>query len=677
MSDVKAVSLLLVDDHMENLLALEAVLSGDHYRLVRAESGEDALRCLLREEFAVIVMDVHMPGMDGFETARLIKSSERTKDTPILFISATSRESVDQFQGYSAGAIDYLVKPIVPPIFKAKITALVRMYMNNRELEERRSQLEQQKEELESVNRELLRVTYGLTTAEAKSRMIFETSIDGMFTFDGSGIIQSVNPSMERFFGYQATELVGYPAEKVLPALGEMRSYSYHMNTTNGETPKYLTGVVREMSACRSNGSIFEAEIQLGEAVINDQRTYACTVRDMTERKGTLRQLMEAKNAAESISRAKSEFLAVMSHEIRTPMNGLIGMSDLIQETAITKEQEAYAIAIRDNANRLLAVMNDILDFTSMESGLIELEDQPFSIRECLSDVTARYQEEASLKGLELIWDIEDGVPEYVMGDPHRYGQILHHLVDNAIKFTEYGGVYVLVRTRNHNQHGEDRIRLETTVQDTGDSIPETQRGRLFLPFSQRDSSMTRKHGGTGLGLAVCQTLAKAMGGGIRLSAHPGGNRFICRIAVSPFEWPAEFPRLQFANESRPHKDRAVIIIARDAYRRRLLSAFTSRLGMTAYASACPAAAYLWPNHRRASVAIIDGYKDDESEVVRQWSAEGVKTLWICMPGITEAQGAQLDGCRTWEGPLTFAGLSEVMSEWYSDEKVQTRSRRL
>jgi PAS domain S-box-containing protein len=413
--------------------------------------------------------------------------------------------------------------------------------LNNQQLEAQRNQLHKQKAELEAVNLELLRVTYDLSTAEAKSRMIFETSIDGMFTFNGQGIIQSINPAMERLFGYPAAEIIGENAEIVLPNLMVMRRPTLAVKGEVESEIRYLTGLVSEMIAVRSSGVAFEAEIQLGESVINQQRLFACTVRDITERKGTLRQLTEAKNAAERASRAKSEFLAVMSHEIRTPMNGLIGMSELLLESSNSEEQTVFPQAIRDNADRLLTIMNDILEFTQLESGKLELDDQPFSVRETVLQAMSIFQAEVGNKSLEYTSAIDFTVPEYVIGDPLRYRKILTRLIGNAVKFTSEG--YIIVSVKAYRQEGDDSIILEASVKDTGIGIPEEKKELLFLPFSQLDSSMTRKFGGMGMGLAISQALAKAMGGEIRLMENEGpGAHFVCVIKVAPFDWPPNLP---------------------------------------------------------------------------------------------------------------------------------------
>jgi PAS domain S-box-containing protein len=388
---------------------------------------------------------------------------------------------------------------------------------------------------------ELLRVTYDLSTAEAKSRMIFDTSIDGMFTFNGQGIILSINPAMERLFGYPAAEIIGKCAEIVLPNLLEMRRPTLTVKGEVESEVRFLTGLVSEIIAVRSSGVAFEAEIQLGDSVINQQRLFACTVRDITERKGTLRQLTEAKNEAERASRAKSEFLAVISHEIRTPMNGLIGMSELLLESSISEEQTAFPQAIRDNADRLLTIMNDILEFTQLESGKLELDDQPFAVRETVAQAMSIFQAEAGKKLLAYTSVIDHTVPEYVIGDPLRYKQILIRLIGNAVKFTEEGSIVISVKA--YRQEGDDSIILEASVKDTGIGIPEEKKELLFLPFSQLDSSMTRKFGGMGMGLAVSQALAKAMGGEIRLAENDDrGAHFVCLIKVVPFVWPPNLP---------------------------------------------------------------------------------------------------------------------------------------
>jgi PAS domain S-box-containing protein len=442
-----------------------------------------------------VVMDVQMPGMDGFETK----------------------------------------------IVKAKIAGFVRLYQNNRQLEAQRNQLHNQKDELEAVNQELLRVTYDLSTAEAKARMIFDTSIDGMFTFNGQGTILSVNPSMERLFGYSSSELIGESADIILPNLMDMRRTALSDQVGSGDDIRYLTGLIIEMIAVRRSGVAFEAEVQFGESVINQQRLFACTVRDITERKGALRQLTEAKNAAERASRAKSEFLAVMSHEIRTPMNGLIGMSELMLESSISEEQAAFPQAIRENANRLLTIMNDILEYTQLESGKLELDDQPFSVRETVVQAMAMLEVKSGNKQLKYRCEVDQSVPEFVVGDPLRYRQILIRLLDNAIKFTVEGSI--IVSARAIRQDDGESIVLETSVMDTGIGIPEEKKELLFLPFSQLDSSMTRKFGGMGMGLAVSQALSKAMGGDIRLAKQEGaGAHFVCTITVSEFNWPNALP---------------------------------------------------------------------------------------------------------------------------------------
>lgn len=359
------------------------------------------------------------------------------------------------------------------------------------------------------------RISTELSSSVARTRAIVDNAADAILTLDSAGRITSANAAAERMFGALADRLLGREASSIIIGLDEI--------STSGNC-------VAVSSAGRNPIDVARGWFQQDEA-----RHSIVIARDASERAKTLDLLEHARREAEQAARAKSAFLATMSHEIRTPMNGIIGMTGLLLESPLTSEQREYAQTVKSCSESLLAILNDVLDFSKIEAGRLELERIDFDVRELVGDVFDVFVARADDKHLELLSDVEDDVPQWVIGDPNRLRQVLTNLVSNAIKFTPDGGE-VELRVRN-TRPSDGPVQLEFSCRDTGIGIARDRLDRLFVPFGQADAATARVYGGTGLGLAISQEIVRHMGGRIEVDSAAGRGstfRFQAKFDPSP-----------------------------------------------------------------------------------------------------------------------------------------------
>jgi PAS domain S-box-containing protein len=341
---------------------------------------------------------------------------------------------------------------------------------------------------------ELSDQNWELREAETRARSLLEAQGDLIVRRDSRGRVTYANDAYCALAGKSREQLLGKPA--ALPVI-EQGDIDVHADGTRAHDQKISFG----------NGARWIAWREV--AVRGQTQTEIQGVgRDVTDR-------IEARDAAEAASRAKSHFLAMVSHEIRTPLNGLLGMADLLLDTPLTPEQLTYAKAAKTSGETLLSLIEEVLDFSKIEAGKLELEQRPFALAALIEETVELLAVRAQAKGIEIASFVDERLPEAVLGDAARLRQVLLNLAGNAIKFTEQGGVAVMVEP-----DGSGNIRF--IVRDTGIGLAQQDQARIFLDFEQADGSSTRKFGGTGLGLAISKRIVERMGGAIAVESRLG-----------------------------------------------------------------------------------------------------------------------------------------------------------
>jgi len=443
-----------------------------------------------------------------------------------------------------------------------------------------------------------------LRESEEKFRTLFESAPIAIIIIGEDGRIVLTNRECERIFGYAKKEMIGQDLEILVPERFRA-DHRQHRNQFSEAPSVRMMGSDLVLRGCRKDGSEFPIDVNLSY-LHGSPRLFMSFVSDITQRKQAEEAIIEAKEAAEAATQAKSLFLATMSHEIRTPMNAVIGMTELLQRTALTNEQTDFVQTIQISGETLLAVINDILDFSKIESGKIELELKPFDLRNTIENVFDLLASRALEKNLDLLYNVDGRLSTYVIGDETRVRQVLLNLAGNAVKFTEQGEILVSVRIVE--QKGAS-VELEISVRDTGIGIPEDKRDRLFQSFTQVDSSTTRKFGGTGLGLAISSKLVELMGGRIWVDSELGkGSTFSFSLLTSLSDLADALPKIYLKGNAPELTSKRVLIVDDNSTNLQILQFQCQQWGMIVRTTTSPRQAIEWVKRGDPfDLAILDG----------------------------------------------------------------------
>ena len=517
---------------------------------------------------------------------------------------------------------------------------------------------------------------------DAKFRALFEHSFDSYLFVSGDAGIESCNPATLQLFGAVSEQAL----QSCRPWLAPMSPPQQPGGEDSEAAAQRLLARAREEGRAQmrewqflhADGHPFTAELAVIPITQDGRQLYCLLVHDVTVRKEAEAALARARDAAEAAAQLKSSFLANMSHEIRTPMNAILGMTHLALRDEMTPRQRNYVEKAHRAARGLLAILNDILDLSKIESGRLEIERIDFRLDAVIDHLVDVIGVKAEEKNLELLFSAEAGIPTALVGDPVRLGQVLINLASNAIKFTERGDVTIAVALQSRD---DSTVELHFTVSDSGIGMDEAQIARLFQPFTQADSSITRRYGGTGLGLTICLQLVDLMGGRIWVDSAPGRGsvfhftaRFGLQQSAAP-SWPA------LAGEASGTR---VLVVDDHAGAREVLATLCRGMGLDTdvAGSADEALERLEHDGARYGLLLIDwkmpgmdGVQLAE-EIRRRWPRRGVRLILVTALGrddvATQSAGRQFEAVL--HKPVTPSSLLDAVSQAYGRRQDSPRA---
>ena len=514
-------NILIVDDIRANLRLLAAILAKAGYVVRPVLDGFQALSVIEAELPDLILLDIKMPRISGYEVCKRLKARKRTRDIPVIFISALS-EVVDKVRGFSAGGTDFITKP-----FQAEeVLARVKTHLNMKKLRQR---LQEKNEQLRRESAEHKRTAQARAQSEKMYRLLAENARDVIWTMTPGGRFTYVSPSVIELRGYTPEEVMDQSVWEILTSDSFRRIRT--LIRGRSENQMYQAEPLALELSCKDGSTVWTEVVT---SAIRDSHgslvSYLGVARNITERKQAEEKLKRyaaeleiAKQQAEAANQAKSEFLANMSHEIRTPLNAILGFAEILEGRITDPSRREYLRSIRSSGKSLLVLINDILDLSKVEAGKLELDYTSFSLRTLFQDMEQIFAPRFAEKNLMFRLEISPDLPPAVLLDEARLRQVLLNLIGNAIKFTEKGHILVSARSRSLQQTPPG-IELSLSVEDTGIGIPENQRETVFGPFEQRKGQRHAEYGGTGLGLAISRRLVEMMGGTISVKTREGGG---------------------------------------------------------------------------------------------------------------------------------------------------------